>query len=171
MMPTMTVTIRPMWRFVTKRAAKPARPPMMIHDSIPMLPPLVVIRRGIATTLVSGQEPRTLRFQYFILQKIPRRKVAKTQHTPQLNGTGVFEPSILLAMVVYGLVAWGLIALIEATGLATRSEHVEQVERVEEREDQGLSAGQAPIVVRSDQLTPSGPQTVTTTSDGQKCVA
>jgi hypothetical protein len=53
--PTMMVTIRPMWRFMTKRAAKPARPPITIQDKMPMLPPWVVIRHGIATTLVSGQ--------------------------------------------------------------------------------------------------------------------
>jgi YGGT family len=89
---------------------------------------------------------------------------------PKLNGSGVFHPSILLAMVVYALIAWGLIALLNATGLAVRSEHSERVESLEEREDQGIAVGQGPVVVESSQLTPDGTRTVTTTEDTEQRV-
>jgi uncharacterized protein YggT (Ycf19 family) len=59
---------------------------------------------------------------------------------PKLTGSGFFEPSVLLAMAVYVLIAWGLIALINATARAVpRSRKYEQMESLEKREEQEQS--------------------------------
>ena len=57
--------------------------------------------------------------------------------TPQVNnGTAVIEWSVLLAIVVYALIAWGIIALANAISAGAGSRRVEHVERVEEREQE-----------------------------------
>lgn len=50
--------------------------------------------------------------------------------TQQLEGA-TFEWSVLVAIVVYALIAWGLVALIHAVSPREHAETVEQVETVE----------------------------------------
>ena len=60
--------------------------------------------------------------------------------TAHVNGSGVFEWSVLLAVVVYALIAWGIIALTNAVSAGVGSQHVERVERVEERDEEDLTS-------------------------------
>lgn len=59
--------------------------------------------------------------------------------TAEVNGNAVFEWSVLLAIAVYALIAWGIIALTNAVSAGVGSRHVERVERVEERDEEDLS--------------------------------
>jgi YggT family protein len=58
--------------------------------------------------------------------------------TPQVEGT-VFDWSVLLAIAVYALIAWGIASLVRAmtprrsAGTVEQVEHVEQVEETEEQ--------------------------------------
>jgi hypothetical protein len=56
--------------------------------------------------------------------------------TAHVNGSGVFEWSVLLAIAVYALIAWGIVALANAVSAGVGTQHVERVERVEERDEE-----------------------------------
>ena len=66
---------------------------------------------------------------------------------PRLSGSSVVELSVLLAMAVYALVAWGLVALIDVVSAAVPTQRMERLESIDhaEREEQDLSTSQGVV--------------------------